>query len=110
MGQRKRTGQPLVDEAILSVEDRVFSLEKTPLLDGRLIEDVELEMGVATMVRHGLGRVWRGYVITKMAGASTAGVLQHNDPTTAQFYDRKQIIKLTAAGWGATITVDLYVF
>lgn len=53
-----------------SVTEKIGQIVKCPLLDGRLIQDVELEIG-DNNIEHKLGRNLLGYLVTTQDQASS---------------------------------------
>ena len=61
---------------------------------------VTLPDGVATLVRHGLGRVMLGYALGAVTGATATGRIVESLRTT-------EGMTLTATGFGADVTVPV---
>ena len=83
----------------------ISEMQERPAVSGLVIEDVVLASGTVTSIEHKLGRKARVFV-SAIRGASTSGRI---DETRSNAYDRSRYVVLTAQGWGATITVDLWV-
>jgi hypothetical protein len=81
-----------------TIDDTLRPLVQNPMLDGVLLPDVALVVA-GTAVSHGLGRPWRGYIVTRR------GV--HETVATGVSVDDSRVIVLTAS---APVTVDLWVF
>lgn len=82
-----------------AVGDAITLLTEVPLLDFTWKRDVVLAAG-ANQVPHGLGRAWRGYIVTRQNAAIT--VYAPDDQAL-----RERILTLTASGSGV---VDLFMF
>jgi hypothetical protein len=100
------TGNAALDGNTRELLNRIRLLEAVDILRGRLIEDVELANATDVDVQHLLGREFKGWAVVDLTGASTSGVIQRS---TAD-YDHATTLRLTATGYGATITVSLWVF
>lgn len=85
----------LQDGAIASFD----TLAELPFLNFAWKRDVVLASG-SNAVAHGLGRDWRGYIVTRANGAATVYA-----PDTQPIKDRQ--LTLTASG---AVVVDLFVF
>jgi len=85
------------------MQEWVQSLSRAvPILDGRLIEDVELlGTGVDVQVSHGLGRKYRGWFLV---GANSATADYPADYTAAS--DKERFLTLR----GDVQTVNIWVF
>ena len=79
-----------------------FSRE--PMFTGRVIT-VNLANAVRTSVRHGLGRQFTAYYLSAPKGAAAAGYIVE----AADGNDSEEVV-LTANGYGATITLRMYVW
>lgn len=98
---RKVVGQDReLNQVQSNVAQAVSEFIKSPLLDGRLIEDLSLTTS-STRIEHKLGRVPRGYLIVKRNA-------------NAQVYDTlssegspELFLPLTASG---NVTVSLWIF
>jgi len=98
--EEQHTGNQDVELLQQNVKKWAKILEDNPLLDGRLIEDVEITAAALTIdVNHGLGRQPRGWIITDFTAlAGTAIVRDAWDTNTITF---------TAS---AACDLDLWVF
>ena len=94
--------QPELIRAQDNISAAMARVVACPLLDGVLLEDVTITTSLN--VTHGLGRAWRGFIITKINANAT--IRAATDPSPAAF------LALTASlGTGvANVTVDLWVF
>jgi hypothetical protein len=70
-----------------------------------VIKDVTLVDSTIKEIAHGLGRPVT-VMVSPVRGASTSGRIEE---VRSASYDRSKYVVLAAAGWGATITVDLWV-
>ncbi len=86
-------------------EDQLGLVTAVPILESVILADEELVDNVTRNLLHGLGRPWRGWVVTNLEGATTTGRVVH---ITGE--DKSRYLRLRANGWGATITVSLLVF
>jgi hypothetical protein len=82
-----------------AVGDAVSVLTEVPLLDFVWKRDVTLAAGV-NQIGHGLGRPWRGYIVTRQNAAISVYAPDGHD-----MRDRLLTLQSTGAG-----VVDLYVF
>lgn len=78
-------------------------LQRDPMLNSRTIE-VNLANGVATKVRHGLGRPFTNYYLSAPRGAVAAGYVAESAGD-----DGAEVV-LTANGFGATVTYRMTVY
>lgn len=90
-----------------SHDERIRELQAVRIAQGAPIKDVELEDGVETPIAHGLGRRAM-YSHTAPRGASTVGMI--TDARDDARFDPDKYVVLKADGYGATVTVDLWVF
>ena len=89
----------------LEHEDKIVELQKLPASSLRVIANVTLADGILTPIPHGLGRAV--YVlVSPPRGATSSGRIEEVRDGT---YDRTKYVALKATGWGATITVDVWV-
>ena len=79
-----------------NVESAIGSAIRNPLLNGRLISDVQLVSG-DTKLEHKLARAPKGYLIVKRSNASTIFDASSDD----------LFLTLTASG---SVTVSLWIF
>lgn len=82
-----------------AVSDSVGPLTNVPLLDYVWKRDVALASG-ANQIGHGLGRPWRGYIVTRRNAAVTV-----HDPDEQPMRDR--LVTLQSSG---AAVVDLFMF
>lgn len=102
----ERTAKPDALKVQDNVERVLNPLLANPLLDGRLIEGVELQNGVTNEIEHGLQRVLKGWVVTRKYNGAAASIVYEVDQDTNPF--RSKTLKLSVSG--GAVTVDIYVF
>lgn len=100
---KRNTGNPDIDGNVVDLDDRLRAIESLSLVRGRHVSGVALPNGVATKFRHQLGRTPLGYLNAGMTGAVSAGYIN----VTSRDED---FLELTATGFGATITLALWVY
>ena len=83
------------------VESVIDPVLNSAIIDGVIVEDVDLVVGSFTSVEHKLGRKPRGYLVIRKSAAQTV----YED--VGDYDNRKLFIKLRASG---TVTVNLWVF
>ena len=93
------------DRSVSAVRNVVKDVVGIPLLNGRLIADVNLADNATVRIPHRLGRKWQGWILTSFRGASTTGRLEDVSALDAETH-----LTLKATGWGATVTASLWVF
>jgi hypothetical protein len=93
-----------IERAIDEVRRSVVELTSDPFLSGVDV-DVTLPDGLLVEVRHGLGRRFVGYSLSAPMGAATAGLIAESAPAR----DRAAV-RLTATGFGATVTLRMRVW
>lgn len=101
---------PRLDDEDAEIARREFqrfcsAVVMLPAISLVVIKNVVLRNGVATPVAHGFGRTV-SVIVSPPRGASSAGVIEDIRDGAV---DRKQFVQLLASGWGADITVDLWV-
>lgn len=106
MKQPRRTGNTQIDRALRDVSEELEPLTTVPIVSGVLLKSVTIADGATVDVPHGLRRNFRGWFVADITGAySTTGriVRQAHE-------DEERFLRLKADGWGATVTVALWVF
>ena len=99
VAQPPKLEDPSARDLLVKYGDALRELQGLPLLDGHLIEDIELTAATREIVQHGLGRKLRGYVVVKR----NAGVSVYDEVP-----DRPQDeLWLQAA---SNVTISLWVF
>ena len=107
---RRKTLDSSVDLNFIEVDERIDSINSMPIVNGVVIEDVRLTAGVTTRINHGLGRKLTGWILVDLQGASTTGRIERDPGTAVAPEPTAEQLWLKATGWGATITVSLWVF
>jgi hypothetical protein len=102
---RSATGDLATDKAIDPMRNLLNELAVSPLLQGRLIEDVAIESGATIRIYHGLGRQPRGWFVVDLVGPSTSGHIER-----VIGGDRERVLQLKATGYGAAIKVAVWIF
>ena len=94
------TGDAKVDQLQSNIRTAISPLLSLPFADG--VHKTDVALGTSdTLVDHGLGRKFVGYIVTKQNADTSVYV-----STTSNDFPETQII-LKA---GATVTVDLFFF
>lgn len=106
----RRTGDRDLDGMLRQASDELRHLNDIPILNGVLIQDVDLANATDVLIRHRLNRRWRGWWVTNLEGATASGFIRHVPSVTASPYDLNHFLRLRATNYGATITVALWVF
>jgi len=88
------TAQDHVEEVLTPVTNSV-------IIDGVILEDIDLVSGSFTSIEHKLGRKPRGYLVIRKSAAQTVY------EEVGDYDSRKLFLKLRASG---TVTVNLWVF
>jgi len=101
---RKTTKDGSIEGVQDSLENTLRSVEACPLLDGHLLEDVELANGL-TDVDHKLGRKLKGWFLTRTRTLAGGDICDKQ----SQHKQEEQILRLSST-YAATITVDIWVF
>jgi hypothetical protein len=87
-----------------SLENSFRSIESCPLLDGHLLEGIELPNGI-TDIDHKLGRALKGWFLTRTRNLAGGDICDKQSLHNIE--DR--ILRLSST-YAATITVDIWVF
>ncbi len=95
---------PDTEKAIDELRRSAVELARDVYLNGRDI-DVTLASGVLTTVKHGLGRPFTNYTLSAPIGAVATGRIVETAPDSDRL-----AVKLTATGYGATVTVRMRVW
>ena len=94
------TGDAKVDKLQTNIRTAISPLLSLPFADG--VHKTDVELGTSdTLVNHGLGRNFVGYIVTKQNADTSVYV----STTSNDFPDTQIILKA-----GATVTVDLFCF
>ena len=83
------------------IESVINPVLDSAIIDGVILEDIDLVSTGFTSVEHKLGRKPRGYLVIRKSAAQTV----YED--VGDYDNRKLFIKLRASG---TVTVNLWVF
>ena len=83
------------------VEDAFLPVTSSSILDGKIINNVELASGTTSIISHNLGRAIKGYIVISKNAA------QHVYDTQSSNSNQDRFLHLTAGG---TVTVSLWVF
>ena len=83
------------------VESVITPVLNSVIIDGVILEDIDLVSGSFTSIEHKLGRKPRGYLIIRRSTAQTV----YED--AGDYDNRKLFLKLRASG---SVTVNLWVF
>lgn len=94
------------DRVARNLDQRVRELGAVRIAQGILIEDVDLADATEVTVNHGLGRFAK-WIVCRLLNPSTSGRIEE---VVSGSIDRKNALALKASGYGATVTVDLWVF
>lgn len=106
-----RLADPDAERVRQSHARAIADLQSGPAASTRVILDVIVPNNGAVLVPHGLGRIPRIVLVSPVRGAATVGVigeLRGTHPSGAAI-DRRQSVCITAAGFGADVTVDVEV-
>jgi len=90
-----------VDRLQYRLEETLKPVTDSSIVDGVLIEDIDLASGTSTKIAHKLGRKLRGWIVVGRTAA------QHVYDENAGETDLDEFLHLTAGG---TVTVNVWVF
>lgn len=107
---RRHLANPGDQQAVDPIRQAMNEVAQVPLLQGRLVENVKLSDGAVVKIKHGLGRKLRGWVLTDLYDATSTGRIVRVRTSGGRNASDESDIWLRADGWGATITVGLWVF
>lgn len=100
---RNTTDDESIESVQNSLENSFRSIEACPLLDGHLLEGIDLVNG-DNSISHKLGRELKGWIITRHRETPSNIVdRQKTNPAT----DRTLLLNSSV---GTTVTVDIWVF
>lgn len=85
----------------------IRELQSIRITQGKLIANVELADATDTPIQHGLGRPALIFV-SPVRGSSTSGRIEETRDIAN--FDRNSTTVLQANGFGATVTVDVWIF
>lgn len=101
------------NRAVFELSSKINEILRVcPLLDGVLLEGVQLANGSVTRIPHKLRRKPRGWIVVDMINATgTSGQIQRSQSdSNGNTPDETQQLWLTAGGFGAVVTVSLWIF
>lgn len=99
--ERVSTTDPNIRKIQYRIEETLRPITDSAIIDGRLINDIDLASGTSTKIAHKLGRKLNGWIVVgKSAG-------QHVYDENAGQTDLGTHLHLTAGG---TVTVNVWVF
>jgi hypothetical protein len=101
-----RLADPALERVRQEHADAITELQRAPLAEAHVVENVRLADGVPTPVAHWLGRLPIYVRESCPRGASSTGRV---DEIRTGSHDRSKYVVLQASGWGATIVVDVMV-
>lgn len=85
----------------------IQELQESPGARGTIFRDIDLKDTVETTIRHGLGRKVSVFVSPVRTTGTTNGRIE--EIRTAPWYEKTKTVVLKAQGFGATVTVDVWV-
>lgn len=100
--KKLRTDDRVLDSVQDHVETSISPLLKKDFLYGNIIEDINLVSTGETIVNHGLGKNWTGFIVIKKSANS---VVWNKGIIDTTFPDRNIILNCSA-----DVTVSLYIF
>jgi len=99
--ERVNVTDPSIQKLQYRLEETLRPVTDAAIIDGRLIEDIDLASGTSTRIAHKLGRKLRGWIVV---GRNAA---QHVYDENSGETDLDSFLHLTAGG---TVTVNVWVF
>lgn len=99
---------PATQRQANTMVDAINELVTSPILRGRIIDDISTTAGQRTRVRHGLGRKLRGWMLIK----SSVTVSNHlyDEQASNSHEDRELWLYLNDGGTDGTYKISLWVF
>ena len=94
---------PAAEQVRVSHQRAIEALQQSPAATESIVSGISLPNGAAVLIPHRLGRVPSIVNLGVPVGATAAGYIVE----TRNGVDRAKFVKLTANGYGATITVDV---
>ena len=85
-----------------NTENILKEVADSPLLNGRLIKDIELTGGTAKKVAHKLGRAYEGWILTRLTA-----VAQDHPKDNRTNTDNNKFIELTST---SNAVIDIWIF
>ncbi len=95
-----------VADTLNPLVDRFNEVVDVPILQGRLLENVEIQKEVTTKIKHGLERKLRGWIVVK--NGSTISL--HDEQADNDREDQELWLFLNTGGTGETFKISLWVF
>lgn len=97
----KRPGQLTTENVLLAanIEDFTRPLVANPVLDGRLITQIQVLSTAPKKIPHLLNRAWVGWIVTNQNANSNVWVSSNTD--------NDKFITLSSS---ANVTIDIYIF
>ena len=100
---RTVTGDDAIESVQNSLENSFRSIEACPILDGHLLERIDLTNG-DNSIAHKLGRELKGWIITRHR-ETASNIIDRQKTNTST--DRTLLLNSSLDG---TVTVDIWVF
>jgi hypothetical protein len=91
---------PSLDRMLENLDERIRQLTTKPALEAQAIFGIELEDGIVMDVAHGVGRT-PVVLLSPPTNAVTTGRIE-------ELTGSRGVVKLRATGYGATITVNVW--
>ena len=85
-----------------NTEEFTRRVSAVPLLDGRLIKDIQLTGGTAKKIAHKLGRVYVGWILTRLTA-----IAQDHPKDNRTNTDNDKFIELTST---SNAVIDIWIF
>lgn len=104
---RLRSSDPIGDRVSDYAREAFQELGQIQILSGKQVARVELPNATTVRINHGLGRPVSGWFVTDIVGPTATGRIQRVVSAAAE---TERQLWIQANGWGATITVALWVF
>lgn len=99
------SGHPTIELIQGMLERDKQRLNEEPIRDCRLLESQSLEQDYVNKIEHGLGRIIKGYIITRQS--DPCFIVWPPSTTTTETIDLSLYLPLSSSG---NVTVDLLVF
>lgn len=102
-------GQIALQQVTDRVRHQLNRVSDVALVNGVHVGDTELPDAAYVHVKHKLGRKALGWIVTETRNATTGGVI-NRALSGEEAHDEASTIVLVALGYGATITIRLWVY
>lgn len=102
----ERTSPQDLERIRRNLVDALRELQQGPLAGAKFVTGIRLEDGKETPISHGLGRPALVFLSPPRGATANGSIIETRDGGP----DRTKYFVLKASGWGATITVDAWVF